>query len=199
MSHVENKIGELLKKHGRMRHSELKKIVVEQEKMCAKRTFDKTLERMNDSAKIFRNQTAKQVVYYELSDFSFKQDNANKFFELQLKTSKQSLDKFLQYESELTDEQKAEFIFHLYGCIDYLKQMNLLLEALKGSKKSKIISDKIKKDIKDFSIQVTKKCESMMLDVNVNSIIMTKKGREFSFGLARTHKIIDSLQEIKVN
>ena len=182
-----------------MRHSELRKIVVEQETMCAKRTFDKTLKRMNDSAKIIKNQMAKQVVYYELLDFSSKQDNANKFFEVQLKTSKQSLDKFLQHESELSDEQKAEFILHLYGCVDYLQQMNLLLEALKGSKKSKIISDKIKKDIKDFSIQVTKKCESMMLDVNVNSIIMTKKGREFSFGLAKTHKIIDSLQEIKVN
>ena len=182
-----------------MRHSELRKIVVEQETMCAKRTFDKTLKRMNDSAKIIKNQMAKQVVYYELLDFSSKQDNANKFFEVQLKTSKQSLDKFLQHESELSDEQKAEFILYLYGCVDYLQQMNLLLEALKGSKKSKIISDKIKKDIKDFSIQVTKKCESMMLDVNVNSIIMTKKGREFSFGLAKTHKIIDSLQEIKVN
>jgi len=182
-----------------MRHSELRKIIVEQEKMCSKRTFDKTLKRMNDSAKIFRNQKTKQVVYYELSDFSSNQDNANKFFELQLKTSEQSLDNFLQYESELSDEQKAEFILYLYGCVDYLQQMNLLLESMKGSKKSKIISDKIKKDIKDFSTKITKKCEPMLFDVNINTTIMTKKGREFSFGLARTHKIIDSLQEIKVN
>lgn len=182
-----------------MRHSELRKIIVEQEKMCSKRTFDKTLKRMNDSAKIFRNQKTKQVVYYELSDFSSNQDNANKFFELQLKTSEQSLDNFLQYESELSDEQKAEFILHLYGCVDYLQKMNLLLESMKGSKKSKIISDKIKKDIKDFSTKITKKCEPMLFDVNINTTIMTKKGREFSFGLARTHKIIDSLQEIKVN
>lgn len=197
MEKAENRILEILNKKGRLRHGELQRIIVDQEKICAKRTFDKALQQLCSSCKLIRNETSKQHVWYETLDFSKKKNNINQYFDSQLEESKKYLNIFLKNESKLDDEQKAEFIIHLYGSIEYLDKMIFSLQSLSDLKKTKVVDEDMIENIKEFSEQINTKCSKFISEPSVSQYIMSIKGKQYSMSLVKIHKILDSLPQTK--
>ena len=182
-----------MNKKGRLRHADLQRIVVDKEKICAKKTFDKALVQLSLSCKIIRNEESKQYVWYEELNFSKKQNNANQFFESKIEESKKYLNLFLKKEPTLNHEQKAIFIIHLYDSIDYLEKMILMLQTLSDLKKTKIVHEAMIKKIKVFADNVCSKCSKFISDPMVSNYMMSIKGKQYSTSLIKIHKILDSL------
>jgi len=188
---IENRILKILSKKGRLRHAELQRIIVDEGKMCAKRTFDKDLQQLSSSCKIIRNEESKQHVWYEMPDFSKKQSNVNQFFESQLNNTQKYLNLFLKKESTLNDEQKAIFIIHLFDSIDYLEKMLLTLEALSDFKKTEVLKPNILIRLKGFSNIIYSKCSKSLSEPMVSQHTMYLNGKQYSTSLANLHKMLN--------
>ncbi len=192
---AENRILEILNKNGRLRHADLQRIIVDDEEICAKRTFDKVLVQLVTSGKIIRKPITKYEVWYEMISFTKKQNNVNQFFKSQLDEVTKYLNLFLKKEPTLNHEQKAIFIIHLYDSIDYLEKMVLTLQTLSDLKKTKVVHDDMIKKIKEFSDTVYSKCSKFISDPMVSQYIMSIKGKQYSNSLIKIHKILDGLPE----
>jgi len=188
---AEKRILVILNKKGRLRHAELQRIIVDKEKICAKRTFDKSLLQLSSSCKIIRNEESKQHVWYEIPNFSKKQSNVNQFFESQLNETQKYLNLFLKKESTLDDEQKAVFIIHLFDSIDYLEKMLLTLEALSDFKKTKVLKQDVLITLKEFSDVIYSACSKSLSEPMVSQHIMYLKGKQYSTSLINIHKILE--------
>ena len=178
-----------------MRHADLQRFIVEQEDICAKRTFDKALLQLSSSCKIIRNEEPKQHVWYEALNFSKKQNNVNQFFESRLDESKKYLKAFLKKETILNDEQKAIFIIHLFDSIDYLEIMILSLQSLSDFDKTKVVHEDLFKKIKEFSKELNLKCSKLISNSMVSNYMMSIKGKQYSTSLIKIHKILDDLPD----
>jgi hypothetical protein len=188
---AENRILEILTKKGRLRHADLQRIVVDKEKICAKKTFDKALQQLCLSCKIIRNEESKQHVWYEIPNFLKKQSNVNQFFEFQLNNVTKYFNLFLKKESKLNDEQKAVFIIHLFDSIDYLEKMFLTLESISDLKQSKVIKPVVLTSLKEFSDKVYSTCSKSLSDPMVSQHVMSLIGKRYSTSLTNIHKILD--------
>ncbi len=195
MEIAENRILKILNKKGRLRHADLQRIIVDKEKICAKKTFDKALVQLSLSCKIIRNEESKQHVWYEELNFSKKQSNVNQFFESKLEESKKYLNLFLKKEPTLNDEQKAIFIIHLFDSINYLEIMILSLQSLSDFDKTKVVHDDLFKKIKEFSKELNLKCSKLISNSVVSNYMMSIKGKQYSLSLVKIYKILDGLPE----
>ena len=191
MEQAENRILSILSKKGRLRHAELQRTIVDDEKICAKRTFDKALLHLSSSCKIIRNEESKQHVWYEIPNFSKKQSNVNQFFEAQLNDITKYLDLFRKKEPKLDDEQKAIFVIHLFDSIDYLEKMLLTLESLSELKQTKVLKPDVLIRLKNFSDDVKLVCSKSLSEPMVSQHIMYLKGKQYSTSLVNIHKILD--------
>jgi len=191
LEQAENRILKILSKKGRLRHAELQRTIVDEEKICAKRTFDKALFHLSSSCKVIRNEESKQHVWYEMPNFSKKQNNVNQFFESQLNDITKYLNLFTKKEHTLDDEQKAIFVIHLFDSIDYLEKMLLTLESLSELKQTKVVKPDVLIRLKEFSDDVNSACSKSLSEPTVSQHIMYLNGKQYSTSLANIHKILD--------
>ncbi len=183
----------ILKKNNRMRHGKLRDHIIKKEKICSKKTFDKTLELLVTSLQITKNKKPKNIVWYEVNDFSKKQNTYNQFFEEELKICEKNLELFLGYELIFNDNHKATLIHNIIENIHYLQSMILILQTLPEIKKSKIINDDLIKKIDNFKSLVYSKCSKFTSDQELLNHILIMKGSRFN---KTTDKIKDMLDAI---
>lgn len=146
-----------------MRHGKLRDHIIEKEKICSKKTFDKTLELLVTSLQITKNKKSKNIVWYEVNDFSKKQNNYNQFLEEELKNFEKNLKLFLDHEYVFNDKDKAVFIYHIIEIMHYIQSVILMLQTLSEIKKSEIIHNKLIIKIDNFKNSLYSKYKKYLL------------------------------------
>ena len=190
---AEIKIKKILKKNNRMRHGKLRDLIVNPKDGCSKRTFDKTLERLETSLQITRDEKSRNVVWYETNDFKKKQNTYNEFLEEELQNCDKNLNLFLDYVSIFNDKDRAVFIHNIIESVHYLQTMILLLETLPEIRKSEMIDDGLIKKIDNFKHTLYYKCSKFLSDQELLNHVLLIKGSRFNKNTEKIKNILDAI------
>jgi len=190
---AEIEVIKILEKNNRMRHGELRDYIVDKKKICSKRTFDKTLERLETSLQITKNEKSRNFVWYEINDFSKKQNTYKEFLEEELKNCEKNLKTFLDYESIYNDKDKAVFIHNIIESVHYLQTTISLLQTLPEIKKSKMINDDLIKKIDNFKSLVYSKSSKFTSNQELLNHILLIKGGRFNKTEDKIKNMLDAI------
>lgn len=195
MEDVEERIKEILKEHGRMRSTELERMIVEDEGICAKKTFYKKLDNLKFSLDYNRNEISKYEVWYEHEDFFEHEENLTSFFNGQIKEYNNEFKKFTKIKNKLTDKQKAYFFNYLLDYLDYLETIAMSAKFISHLNRSitlKIIVDTKINELRNKLFITSKK---FLSNPEMLSTILTVKGGTMMGSKITLQKIIDNVHE----
>lgn len=182
---------EILKKNNRMRHVDLYKFIVTQNGICSKRTFGNILKELVLSFKITRDEKSRNIVWYQMHDFTKKQDTYNQFLEEELQNCNKNLSLFLDHESIFNDKDKAVFIYNIIESVHYLQTMILLLQTLPEIKKSKMINDDLIEEIEKFKHSVYAKCSQFLSNQELLNHVLLLRGSRFNKNTDKIKNMLD--------
>ena len=195
MEDVEERIKEILKEHGRMRSTELERMIVEDEGICAKKTFYKKLDNLKFSLDYNRNEISKYEVWYEHEDFLELDENIAAFFNVQNKEYEIKIKEFLKNENKLTLEQKGDFLAYLIELLDHVETIARVAQLTPRLKNSDMLKIMINVKIIQLKKSLYAKFKKYFSDPIIFSSITMIKNKNLNDSKILVLRILDSLQK----
>ena len=195
MEDVEERIKEILKEHGRMRSTELERMIVEDEGICAKKTFYKKLDNLKFSLDYNRNEISKYEVWYEHEDFLELDENIAAFFNVQNKEYEIKIQEFLKNENKLTLEQKGDFLAYLIELLDHVETIARVAQLTPRLKNSDMLKIMINVKIIQLKKSLYAKFKKYFSDPIIFSSITMIKNKNLNDSKILVLRILDSLQK----
>lgn len=118
MNKRQREIHKEIHKQDRIRWSALKKIIVDEKKICSERIFRETLNEMVDEGLVFRLELAKGNVVYSIDSGLEKAEKSRiSYFNVYLKAGKENLNYFKKKMDKMSDTEKSDNIVSLLKII----------------------------------------------------------------------------------
>jgi len=152
----EKEIHKVIHKHGRIRWTPLKKIIVDDKQICSERIFRERLNEMVERSLVFRLELGKaNVVYSTKSGLEKSEKSRINYFYIFLKASLKNLQAFEKKMDKISDTEKSDLIVSLLKIILLLEWG--FKEALHLTKNPKI-KDQIAM-LNNLKLQITRLVE----------------------------------------
>jgi len=180
LNHIEKAIYNEIKKHGKIRWGQLRKIIVDERKNISDRPFRETLNNMVENKIVLRDEIDKQnVEYYVDVDVLKLEENSHEFFENILPEIKKLISHIKKNRSQVDSITLAGYIATLWHVISHFEYKGEVLSFITNTDRvsRREECDEIRVKLFELMIQ-TKKPEERLELMGLSDEIMNVGTRE---------------------